>query len=299
MSAVSAVALPEEPKPAAAADAAPKKAKKIVRSQSRRAGVLMPVGRVARQMKKQHKVERISKEAAVFMAAVQEELARAILEYAVVEVKNEKVVRVTLRHITKVMEQHEELKPLLRGTIVAIGGVAPENKVEQEIVDMALEKKKKADKCKRKKIAKEKKEEAKIEAAAKLLADRKTKVRKLKRARLAKLAAEDAAKRKPKKAAAAAEAAPPKKRAPAKKAIDEDESEEEEDESEEEEKAPKKEAPKKKPAPAAAAPKKKRSKKEAAPVDAEIAAAEAEPKAPAAAEDESSEPAAKKAKASA
>ncbi|XP_060692803.1 core histone macro-H2A.1 isoform X2 [Hemiscyllium ocellatum] len=100
-----------------------KKTTKI--SRSAKAGVIFPVGRMLRYIKKGHPKYRIGVGAPVYMAAVLEYLTAEILELAGNAARDNKKGRVTPRHILLAIANDEELNQLLKGVTIASGGVLP------------------------------------------------------------------------------------------------------------------------------------------------------------------------------
>ncbi|XP_067280270.1 core histone macro-H2A.1 [Pseudorasbora parva] len=100
--------------------------KKVSRSsRSARAGVIFPVGRMMRYIRKGLPKYRIGVGAPVYMAAVLEYLTAEILELAGNAARDNKKGRVTPRHILLAIANDEELHQLLKGVTVAAGGVLP------------------------------------------------------------------------------------------------------------------------------------------------------------------------------
>ncbi|KAG8579135.1 hypothetical protein GDO81_010730 [Engystomops pustulosus] len=94
-------------------------------SRSAKAGVIFPVGRMLRYIKKGHPKYRIGVGAPVYMAAVLEYLTAEILELAGNAARDNKKGRVTPRHILLAVANDEELNQLLKGVTIASGGVLP------------------------------------------------------------------------------------------------------------------------------------------------------------------------------
>lgn len=94
-------------------------------SQSAKAGVIFPVGRLMRYLKKGTFKYRISVGAPVYMAAVTEYLAAEILELARNAARDNKKARIAPRHILLAIANDQELNQLLKGVTMASGGVLP------------------------------------------------------------------------------------------------------------------------------------------------------------------------------
>ncbi|XP_051897283.1 core histone macro-H2A.2 isoform X1 [Pristis pectinata] len=94
-------------------------------SRSARAGVIFPVGRMMRYLRKATFKYRIGMGAPVYLAAVIEYLAAEILELAGNAARDNKKSRITPRHILLAVANDEELNQLLRGVTIASGGVLP------------------------------------------------------------------------------------------------------------------------------------------------------------------------------
>uniref|UniRef100_A0A803XYT3 Histone H2A n=1 Tax=Meleagris gallopavo TaxID=9103 RepID=A0A803XYT3_MELGA len=94
-------------------------------SRSSRAGVIFPVGRMMRYLKKGTYKYRIGVGAPVYMAAVIEYLAAEILELAGNAARDNKKGRIAPRHILLAVANDEELNQLLKGVTIASGGVLP------------------------------------------------------------------------------------------------------------------------------------------------------------------------------
>ncbi|XP_028912269.1 core histone macro-H2A.1-like isoform X5 [Ornithorhynchus anatinus] len=101
------------------------KKKSTKTSRSAKAGVIFPVGRMLRYIKRGHPKYRIGVGAPVYMAAVLEYLTAEILELAGNAARDNKKGRVTPRHILLAVANDEELNQLLKGVTIASGGVLP------------------------------------------------------------------------------------------------------------------------------------------------------------------------------
>ena len=101
-------------------------------------GLIFPVGRIGTLLRKGRYSRRVSRSAAVYLAAVLEYLTAELLELsakAVAQQKN-KSSRLTPRAITLAVRHDDDLGNLLKDVTIARGGVIPN-------VHKALEKKKK------------------------------------------------------------------------------------------------------------------------------------------------------------
>nr|XP_057942435.1 core histone macro-H2A.1 isoform X2 [Doryrhamphus excisus] len=94
-------------------------------SRSTKAGVIFPVGRMLRYIKRGLPKYRIGVGAPVYLAAVLEYLTAEILELAGNAARDNKKGRVTPRHILLAIANDEELNQLLKGVTIAAGGVLP------------------------------------------------------------------------------------------------------------------------------------------------------------------------------
>ncbi|CAJ1063675.1 core histone macro-H2A.1 isoform X3 [Xyrichtys novacula] len=101
------------------------KKKSTKTSRSIKAGVIFPVGRMLRYIKRGLPKYRIGVGAPVYLAAVLEYLTAEILELAGNAARDNKKGRVTPRHILLAIANDEELNQLLKGVTIAAGGVLP------------------------------------------------------------------------------------------------------------------------------------------------------------------------------
>ena len=99
-----------------------KKGKKQM-TRSKKAGLLFPVGRVHRKLKRGKYADRYGRGAPVYLAAVMEYVAAEILEQAVGNAKANKKQRIIPRHIQLAVRMDSELNTLLSKVTVAGGGV--------------------------------------------------------------------------------------------------------------------------------------------------------------------------------
>merc|ERR1712227_843489 len=93
-------------------------------TQSAKAGLQFPVGRVRRILKERTK-NRIGAGAPVYLAAVLEYLTAEILELGGNASRDNKRVRIIPRHIQLAIRNDEELNKLLKDVCIPGGGVLP------------------------------------------------------------------------------------------------------------------------------------------------------------------------------
>lgn len=141
---------------------------KKAQSQSSKAGLQFPVGRIARYLRKGKYASRVGAGAPVFLGSVLEYLTAEVLELAGNAARDNKKNRINPRHILLAVRNDEELNKLFGGVTIASGGVLPNihsvlipkgsQKEEGEGEKKKEKKEKKADKPKAEKAPKEKKE---------------------------------------------------------------------------------------------------------------------------------------------
>ena len=113
-----------------------KAARGASKSQSARAGLIFPVGRIGSQLRKGRYAARVSSSAAVYMAAVLEFTVAEILELSAKAVlQRGKGKRITPRALTLAIRHDADLGSLLKDVTLSRGGVVPK-------VEKALEAKK-------------------------------------------------------------------------------------------------------------------------------------------------------------
>ena len=106
-------------------------------SQSKRAGLIFPVGRIASQLRKGRYAARVSKSCGIYTAAILEFLTAEVLELAAKAVlQRGKGKRITPRALTLAVRHDADLGALLQNVTLSRGGVVPK-------VEKALEAKKK------------------------------------------------------------------------------------------------------------------------------------------------------------
>ncbi len=94
-------------------------------TRSIRAGLVFPVGRVHRLLKRGRYVKRIGNSAPVFLAAVMEYIIAEVLELAGNVTKDTKKKRILPRHINLAIQHDPELYELFGEITIAKGGVIP------------------------------------------------------------------------------------------------------------------------------------------------------------------------------
>ncbi|CAB3994377.1 core histone macro- -like [Paramuricea clavata] len=109
-----------------------KAAKRMRSTRSQRAGLIFPVSRVHRYLRKTTHHYRIASGAPVYQAAVMEYLTAEILELAGNAARDNKRSRIIPRHILLAIANDDELHKLLKGVTIASGGVLP--KIHPELL---------------------------------------------------------------------------------------------------------------------------------------------------------------------
>jgi histone H2A len=94
-------------------------------TRSQKAGLLLPVSRVLRYLKKGKYAPRVGVGAAVYLAAVMEYVAVEVLEFAGNIAHDNKKSRITPRHLLLAVRSDEEIDKLFDGVTIAAGGVLP------------------------------------------------------------------------------------------------------------------------------------------------------------------------------
>lgn len=109
-----------------------KAVKRMRSTRSQRAGLLFPVSRIHRYLRKTTHHFRIGSGAPVYQAAVMEYLTAEILELAGNAARDNKRSRIIPRHILLAIANDDELHRLLKGVTIASGGVLP--KIHPELL---------------------------------------------------------------------------------------------------------------------------------------------------------------------
>jgi histone H2A len=94
-------------------------------SMSAKAGLQFPTARLNRYLRKGRYAARVSPGAGVYMGAVLEYLCAEVLELAGNAARDNKMKRITPRHVQLAVRNDEELNKLLGGVTIAAGGVLP------------------------------------------------------------------------------------------------------------------------------------------------------------------------------
>ncbi len=94
-------------------------------TQSSKAGLQFPVGRISRFLKKGKYATRVGAGAPVYLASVLEYLTAEVLELAGNAARDNKKNRIVPRHIQLAVRNDEELNKLFGGVTIAQGGVLP------------------------------------------------------------------------------------------------------------------------------------------------------------------------------
>ena len=102
-----------------------KLAAKKATSRSAKAGLTFPVGRVHKYLKRGRYASRIGAGAPVYLTAVMEYMVAEVLELAGNACRDNKLKRVTPRHLVLAVRNDEELNTFLGGVTIAAGGVLP------------------------------------------------------------------------------------------------------------------------------------------------------------------------------
>ena len=94
-------------------------------SRSSKIGLIFPIGRLSRYLRRGKYSARVGGGGPVYLAAVLEYLAAEILELAGNAAKDNKKNRIIPRHITLAIRNDEELNKLIGNGIITSGGVLP------------------------------------------------------------------------------------------------------------------------------------------------------------------------------
>jgi len=95
-------------------------------SKSSKSGLVMPVSRIIRNMRKGNYSKRLSAASGVYAAAVIEYLVAEVLELAGKASADNNKKRITPRHIQLAIRNDEELNRFCEGVVISQGGVIPQ-----------------------------------------------------------------------------------------------------------------------------------------------------------------------------
>ncbi|RGB43383.1 histone H2A [Rhizophagus diaphanus] len=98
---------------------------KSVSTKVKKAGIIFPVGRIHRYLRRRNYATRIGPVASVYLSAVIEYLVAEVLDFAGKIAHDERKVRIIPRHIQLAIRNDEELDKLFNQVTVAQGGVMP------------------------------------------------------------------------------------------------------------------------------------------------------------------------------
>lgn len=96
------------------------------RTKASRAGLVFPVGRILRYMRRDLVKHRIGAGAPVYMGAVLEYLCAEVLELAGKAARDNKKRIIAPRHLLLAVANDNELSRLLQGVTISAGGVLPQ-----------------------------------------------------------------------------------------------------------------------------------------------------------------------------
>ncbi|XP_006037736.1 histone H2A-beta, sperm-like [Alligator sinensis] len=109
-------------------DASKAKEVKAKVSRSSRAGLVFPVGRIDRLLRKGQFADRVGAEAPVYMAAVLQYLTHEIIDSAGEVTKCNKKRWISQQHLQLAIQRNGNLKNLLGGASISQDSVPPQNK---------------------------------------------------------------------------------------------------------------------------------------------------------------------------
>ena len=123
------------------------KKSKVSKSQSAKAGLIFPVGRIGRMLRKGQYAKRVGASAGVYAAAVLEYLTAELLELTTKAVVEKKAKRLTPRAMTLAVRADDDLGELLKSVTLSRGGVVPTiDKAAKKSAKKSTKKSKKAKK---------------------------------------------------------------------------------------------------------------------------------------------------------
>lgn len=92
---------------------------------NRRSGLLFPMARFAKSLKRDGYAKRLGAPAAVYFTAVVEYIVAELLELAGHAAQEQKKLRISPRHIQLAIRNDEELSKYLQNVTISGGGVVP------------------------------------------------------------------------------------------------------------------------------------------------------------------------------
>ncbi|GAA6056134.1 hypothetical protein JCM3770_006011 [Rhodotorula araucariae] len=113
-------------------------------SDSAKAGLVFPVARFRRYLKRDRYAPRLGRAAPIYLAAVLEYLTAEILELAGNAARDNKKKRIIPRHLQLAIRNDEELNRLMAGVMISEGGVLPH--IHAELLPKRAPKKRSKDK---------------------------------------------------------------------------------------------------------------------------------------------------------
>lgn len=94
-------------------------------SKSKRAGTILPIGRVIKYLKRTNDSKRISDKSGIYLTAVLEYLVSEVLDLGGLKCREYKHHRISPRHIQLAVNEDQELKQLFDQVIIPHAGVTP------------------------------------------------------------------------------------------------------------------------------------------------------------------------------
>ena len=102
-----------------------KQKKRVNKSRSARAGLIMPVGRVARMLKSSKVADRVSGDSSLYLTAVLQYLALEVISLAGKEAVRDRKKTITPRYVQLGARKDNEMRELLGTVTIGEGGVMP------------------------------------------------------------------------------------------------------------------------------------------------------------------------------
>jgi len=102
-----------------------KQKKRVNKTRSARAGLIMPVGRVERMLKASKVADRVRGTSSIYLAAVLQYLALEVIRLAGDEAVRDKKKTITPRYVHLGARKDDEMRELLGTVTIGEGGVMP------------------------------------------------------------------------------------------------------------------------------------------------------------------------------